>query len=431
MCAKRATHENLSVLKQVHLFLFKNTGLRQTIFKNAFWLFSGQIGGRAIRAIIVIYAARILGTAGFGIASYALSLTAFFLIIADMGISSLLTKHAAQSPSERERYFATLFILKCLCVGASFVIILVIGPFVGNIPEAVALLPLAGLVLVFDSLREFALAMVRAREKMEYEAALSVITNIATVTLSILFLAIDTTPQSLLLGYATGSGLGLTLALWALRGYLKKTVTHFDTTLVRPLTAQALPLAMTTLLGGTMLTVDMLMLGYFRTATEVGLYSAVQRFVSIAYGLAGIAGVSLFSTFSRLYTTNYKKFKELLTQSFRIMTIGSAAIALVGIVFARLILILMYGEAYADGTTVFRLLIATFFLLAPTEIGIHALLAAGKQKVFLYSAPIGAISNAVLNALFIPYWGITGAALSTLITQVTINFYLWKKIREL
>ncbi len=419
------------MLTKARSFLFINTSLRQTVLKNAFWLFSGQTGGRAIRAIIVIYAARVLGTAGFGVASYALSLTGFFLIIADMGISSLLTKHAAQKPDERDRYFATLFILKCICVGASFVMILAIGPLIAKIPEAAALLPLAGLVLVFDSLREFGLAMVRAREKMEYEAALSVITNITTVTASFIFLTIETSPRALLFGYAIGSGFGLTLALWALRSYLKKTITHFEIALVRTLATQALPLAMTALLGGTMLTVDMLMLGYFRTSPEVGLYSAVQKLIQIAYSIAGIAGISLFSTFSRLYTEDYQRFKELFNQSFRLMTVVSAAIAVLGILFAGPILTLVYGKAYIGGATAFRLLAATFLLLAPTEIGIHALLAAGKQKVFLYSAPIGALSNAFLNAAFIPYWGITGAALSTLITQIAVNAYLWKKIREL
>lgn len=419
------------MIRHVHSFLFKNTGLRQTVFKNAFWLFSGQTTGRAIRAIIVIYAARVLGTAGFGVASYALSLTAFFLIIADMGITSLLTKHAAQNPDERERYFATLFTLKCICVGASFAMILIIGPFVSNIPEAAALLPLAGLVLVFDSLREFSLAMVRAREKMEYEAALAVITNIATVTLSLIFLAAQKTPQALLMGYAAGSGFGLALAVWALRSYLKKALTHFDKALVRPLAAQAFPLAMTAFLGGTMLTVDMLMLGWFRTATEVGLYSAAQKPIQIAYGIAGIAGISLFSTFSRLYSKDRVKFKELFNQSFRAMTYASAGIAVIGVTFAGPVLNLIYGSAYTGAAPALRLLAATFFLLAPTEIGIHALLAANRQRVFLYSAPIGAASNALLNAAFIPYWGITGAALSTLITQIAVNAYLWKKIREL
>jgi len=157
----------------------------------------------------------------------------------------------------------------------------------------------------------------------------------------------------------------------------------------------------------------------------------VQKLIQIAYSLAGIAGISLFSTFSRLYVKDHPRFKELFNQAFRIMTYGSAAIAILGIIFATPVLTLIYGTAYSGGATAFRLLAATFFLLAPTEIGIHALLAAGKQKVFLYSAPIGALSNAALNALFIPYWGITGAALSTLITQIAVNAYLWKKVREL
>jgi O-antigen/teichoic acid export membrane protein len=188
---------------------------------------------------------------------------------------------------------------------------------------------------------------------------------------------------------------------------------------------------MVALLGGTMLTVDMLMLGWFGTASAVGQYSAVQKIIQIAYSLAGIAGISLFSTFSRLYGTDYSRFKELFAQAFRTMTILSALIAVLGIMLAKPIIWLVYGSAYLGGILSFQLLAATFFLLAPTEIGIHALLAAGKQKIFLYSAPIGAITNAGLDALLIPYWGIAGAAFSTLVTQIAINTYLYREIRKL
>lgn len=401
------------------------------MLKNAFWLFSGQTTGRAIRAIIVIYAARVLGTAGFGVASYALSLTGFFVMVTDMGLSGLLTKYAAQKPDERERYFATLVVAKYACAGASFAIILAFGPLMTKIPEAAALLPLAGLVLIFDSLREFALAMVRAREKMEWEAALAVTTNAATVAFSLVLLLSYPAPWALLTGYALGSGTGLALALWALRNYLKKTFTHFDRTLVGPLSAQALPLALGSLLGGTMLTVDTIMLGFWRTAGEIGLYSAAQKPVQLAYGIAGIANIALFPALSRLYADDNGKFKATVKKTLVWSFIAGGVLAALGAAFPESVMRLIYGGEYAAAAQTFRILCLTLAINAPIILGVSAIIAANKQNAFLWSAPIGALSNAGLNALLIPRWGAEGAAISTLVTQIVMNGYLWIKIREL
>lgn len=419
------------MIRQAHSLLFKNTGLRQTVLKNAFWLFSGQTAGRAIRAIIVIYAARVLGIAGFGVASYALSLTGFFSIIADMGVSTILTKKIAESPAEINRYFSTTFIIKCVCAVASFVIIIVIGPMIANIAGAAELLPLAGLVLIFDSMREFMLALVRAKEKMQYEAALTVATNISTILITAALLFMYPTPQSFILGYAIGSGFGFTLALIALRKYIVNIHIHFDKTLIIPIFTQASPLALTALLGGTMLTIDVLMLGFWRTAEEVGLYSAAQKPIQLIYGFAIILGTSIFPAFSRLGAHERTKFRSALRQMLNATIAISGTLTIICVLFAKKIITMAYGENYVLAVPTFSILALTLVINMPIIIGFNALLAANKQRVFLWSSLIAALSNVGLNALLIPRWGIEGAAISTLITQLVVNTYLWKKIREL
>ncbi|PIY59464.1 flippase, partial [Candidatus Wolfebacteria bacterium CG_4_10_14_0_8_um_filter_37_11] len=47
---------------------------------------------RLIRAAIIIYAARVLGAAEYGIFSYVLSFAGFFTIFADLGVSPLMTR---------------------------------------------------------------------------------------------------------------------------------------------------------------------------------------------------------------------------------------------------------------------------------------------------------------------------------------------------
>jgi len=101
-------------------FLFQNHTAEQTITKNTLWLIIGKIGGRILRTILVIYAARILGAANWGIFSYAASLTGIFAVLTDFGISSLITReHARDSMSkEKDKLISTAFFLKLATSGS-------------------------------------------------------------------------------------------------------------------------------------------------------------------------------------------------------------------------------------------------------------------------------------------------------------------------
>ena len=419
------------VAHKIHSFLFKNTGFRQTVLKNAFWLFSSKITGHALRAIVVIYAARVLGTAGFGTASYALSLAGIFMVIADMGMGSILTKEIIQNPEKRERQFATAFSLRSLLSIISFCAIIAIGPFITRIPEAVALLPLAALTLIFDSMRNLAIAFIHAKEKMEWDAGLMLFTNLATVTIGIGILMVYATPAGMLYGYAIGSAAGLFVAFFALRGHLKRLIINFDRIIALDLLKQSLPLAFMGLMSGTMLNVDVIMIGWWKGAAEVGLYAAAQKPIQIAYGFAIVAGGSLLPALSRVAREDKARFRSVLREVMKPVIAISAGISLICVLFAKELLILAYGPEYAAAAGTFTILALTIAINTPIIIGFNAIIAAGKQNIYIWSAPVEAVSNMALNALLIPRIGIEGAALSTLVTQLVVNAYLWSKIRKL
>lgn len=419
------------MFKKIRGFLFENTSFRQTVLKNAIWLFSSQIAGHAIRAIVVIYAARVLGAAGFGAASYALSLAGIFMVITEMGMGNVLTKEMVRNPDKRDRYFATALSLRSLLSLVSFFLIISIGPLITRIPEAAALLPLAALTLIFDSMRNLAIAFIHAKEKMEWEAGLMLFTNIATVGAGVGILAIYVTPASMLYGYAFGSGAGFLAAFIALRKYIKKTAANFDRTIAVDLLKQSLPLAFMGLLGGTMLSVDTIMIGWWNGATDVGLYTAAQKPIQIAYGFALVAGSSLLPAFSRVAREDTARFTSVLREVMRPVILISGVTSLICVLFAKELLVFVYGSSYAPAAGTFMILALTIAINTPIIIGFNAIIATGKQKIYLWSAPIEAASNVALNALLIPRMGIEGAALSTLITQLFVNAYLWSKIRKL
>src|SRR3972149_7577669 len=147
-------------------FLFKNGSAGQTIAKNTFWLFFGQIMSRLLRAAIVIYAARVLGAASWGAFSYALGIAAFLTIFSDIGINALITKEASRNPELKDKYIATAFWTKLVLTAFFIIATFLVFPYLTNIPEAAAIMPILIFVFAFDTLRDLGSALTRALEKM-------------------------------------------------------------------------------------------------------------------------------------------------------------------------------------------------------------------------------------------------------------------------
>ncbi|MEK7553625.1 MAG: oligosaccharide flippase family protein, partial [Patescibacteria group bacterium] len=178
--------------------LFTNRSAKQTIVKNVFWLSVGQIGSRLIRAAIIIYAARVLGAAEYGIFSYVLGLAGFFTIFADLGVSPLMTREIAGHPDKRATYFVNALWLKNILLAITAVLIIFVAPKFSNIEAAIALLPFVALLVLFDNFRDFTFAYFRGIEKMEREAFLTVIMNVAIAITGFIILNFYQTAGALL-----------------------------------------------------------------------------------------------------------------------------------------------------------------------------------------------------------------------------------------
>src|ERR1700722_8763903 len=130
----------------IRSFLFKNTNSKQTVAKNTVWLSISNFGGRMIKAVIVIYAARVLGASEYGVFSYAITLAGFLSIFTDPGINSVLLRDASKaSDEERSAIFSATGVLKLSLVLIGICTIIFIGPYFSTLPGAKILLPIAAL----------------------------------------------------------------------------------------------------------------------------------------------------------------------------------------------------------------------------------------------------------------------------------------------
>ena len=329
------------MVKKIKEFLFKNKDAKQTVAKNTVWLTISNYGGRLIKAAIVIYGARALDTAGYGVFSYALTLAGFVSLFLDPGINSILVRDAAKATEEeRMKVFSTTFVVKLVLVAIGVLAVIFIAPSFSTLPGAPALLPLVALILSFDTFRNFFASLMDAREKMEWDAITSLIENVAITVLGFWFLAVSPTPMSFTLAYAIGAGIGALAALIVVLPYLLKSLSRFSARFIMPVLNSAWPFAVIGALGVLLTNTDILIISWMRSAAEVGIYSAVIRIVQVIYIVPGIIQTATLPAFSRLAKNNDARFRAAFERTLGFIFLASVPLALGGLILGAQVMAL-------------------------------------------------------------------------------------------
>jgi O-antigen/teichoic acid export membrane protein len=424
----------MSFLPRVKNWLFENRSPSQAVAKNTTWLVIGQIISRILRAALVIYAARALGAESWGAFSYALAIATFLTTFSDFGTNALLTKEVAREPKSKDKYLSTTFFIKIVLLILLFIAALLSRNFLTNIPEVRAIIPILIFVFAFDTLRDFGASLMRAFERMEIEAFLTVFANLAIVVLGFIFIFSKATSISLAYAYALGSAIGFLMTIFILRSHLKNIFKSFDRNLVKKIIVTAWPFGLMTLLGIIMLNTDIIVIGWLRDAKTVGFYAAGQKLTQLLYVLPTLFASALFPGFARLAEDrekNHHPFRARLEKSLTLTFLIALPLTLGGLILGDQVISLFFGSEYGPSRIVFQILAFTFLIVFPSIVMSNALFALGERKEFVKAVIIGILSNLLANLILIPPFGLAGAAIATIVSQLLTNFFFWKKMRAM
>ncbi len=395
--------------------------------KNTIWLTIGEIGGRLLRIVLIFYSARVLGAAVWGVSSYLLSWAVLFTIATDLGLSAIITRELIHKKERRAEYLSTFFFTKLGLLGiATFAIIFII-PKIGALPLSSSLIISLAALVFFDSMRIIATTVNKAHEAMRREAFTNIFTQTAILAIGFAMLWAMPSAEGLNIAYAAGSALGTLYAFYRIRDYLPGLLTSFKRPLVQRLMRDALPIAIVGLLGSLMLNIDIVMLGWMRTAAEIGYYSATQKIIFTLYVVPTLIASATFPALARL-TRDRAEFKTFFESTLKHSLMVALPIMVGGIITAPRVIALFYGSAYLPATAPFIILLITLPIAFATPIINNALIAMNSQKHFLAYASIGLICNVLFNLLLIPSFGINGAAFATLLTETAAGIFIWRKI---
>lgn len=418
-------------MQKLRNFLFFNSNTRQTIVKNTFWLFMAEASGRLLKMGLIIYAARKLGADGWGIFAYAISVASLLMLFSDIGISSLIIRDTIQKKDGYQIFISTALLLKIILLLISIAAVFFISPYISNIEESRTLFPIIGLIFLFDAIREVGFAINRALEKMEREMMIKVIMNSIILVLGIILVSVKPLPIAVAIAYATGSGIGAFLISIIIKNHILELITKTNLKTLKLVLKTALPFAIITLMGSIMANTDIYMLGIWKTPEDIGMYSVAQRFYQFILIIPSMIASAILPLMSRLANNDNDKFRIVLEKTILVFMIIGIPIAFGGLVLADQIMPLVFGPIYINAIPVLQIFMIMLLTSFPLILLINTTLVYNEQKKLVLANIFGVLMNVILNYLLIPKFGITGAALATLVSSATVTFIVWVKIKKI
>jgi O-antigen/teichoic acid export membrane protein len=176
---------------------------------------------------------------------------------------------------------------------------------------------------------------------------------------------------------------------------------------------------------------DTLMLGYFQTTNEVGIYSVVYKISLFAIFMQGVVASISMPKFSEIYSKkDFKLLNQVVYKSTIMTLLSSLTIILILIFFGEYILSLFGNEFTVGYSTLIVLLIGSTVSIFCGPVG-TLMNVVDEEKMLFYLLFTSAILNILLNLYMIPTYGYLGAAVSSsfsiLFWNIFAVFYLRKK----
>lgn len=418
--------------------LVQGDGLRAQLLRGGVGSAVIQVANRALSLALGILLARTLGAEGYGVYAYAFAIMSLLMVFAEAGVPTLLLREvaAAQGREEwgvlrgalrRSRQFVAFTSITMALLGLA-----VLMAFAGETTTASQ--QTIGMMLLVLPVAALVKTSAHAMRGLHRVVTGQSVELLFRPLLVLLFVAAIfgvwpslREPQYAMAAQFAAALLVLAASTYLLRRYLPDAalcVAHEYRS--REWLRSALPF---TLIGGAGIInnqADIIMLGWFRPADEIGVYRvATQGSILVAFGLQAVSAVAA-PQFARLYAQgDRERLQRLVTMSGRAVLLAALPVALAFILAGGAIAKAVFGADFVASHTPMAILAVGQLSLGLLGLSGPLLSMAGYEAPISRAIWVSAITNVLLNLLFIPILGTAGAALSSAATVIGWHVHLY------
>lgn len=182
------------------------------------------------------------------------------------------------------------------------------------------------------------------------------------------------------------------------------------------------------------LLIDTVIIGFIMDYKSVGIYTSAIKSVRLVMPLIASLGVVLLPKIASFNMNETVERDKLLNQSFELVNFLSIPTTFFFIVIAKHFVPLFFGLGYDEVIVPMQIVSLIIFIGSLSYFfSVQVLAMLSEEKIFLWTVIFGMILNVSLNFLLIPYYGVIGAGLASIIAELGIVlfslYFVVKKIK--
>lgn len=367
------------------------------------------------------YVSRILLPSGTGKVSFATSIVSYFLMFAQLGIPTYGIRACAKVRDDRRMLTKTaqeLLIINIIMSVISYIALFVALAFVPRLQDDKPLYAIISFTIILTSIgMEW---LYKALEQYSYITIRSIIFKF--IALIAMFLLIHEKSDYILYGGITifaASASNIANFINVHKYIDLKPVGSYDLKKhFKPIAVFFAMACATTIYTN----LDNVMLGFMTTDEAVGYYNAAVKIKTILVAVVTSLGAVLLPRAS-YYVENgmVAEFKKITRKALSFVFILAVPLMVYFMFFAKEGILFLSGDAYYGSILPMQIIMPTILFIGITNIlGIQILVPLGKEKYVLYSEIAGAVTDVIINAVLIPEFSASGAAIGTLAAEVVV-----------
>jgi len=393
-------------------------------FKNTSWLFTEKILRMMVGLFVGVWIARYLGPEQFGLFSYAQSFVGLFTAIATLGLDGIVVRELVKDENRKDELIGTAFWLKVIGAFGVLLILAIAINFTSNDTYTNTLVFIIASATIFQSFN-----VVDLYFQSKVMSKFVVYANIISLFLSSVIKIALILNEAPLIAFAWIILFdSFILACGFIYFFIKNNSTfNFKNLKLRSKIATLLlkdswPLILSGIVISIYMRIDQVMIKEMMDSEAVGIYSAAVRVSELWYFIPVAIVVSLFPAIINAKSQGEEFYHARLQKLYDFMVWMAIAIAFPMTFLSDWIIGLLFGQTFIAAGSVLMIHIWTGVLVFLGVAFSRYLLVENLNKKAFYRTLVGAIINVILNYILIPLYGIQGAAVATLLGQLSANY---------
>ncbi len=402
---------------------FTGSEQAKAIVGNSLWLLGDRILRMSVGIFINIWIARYLGPEQFGLWSYCLSFAGLFVVFSNLGLDTIVVRELVRHPEKEAVILGTAFWLRLVAGIITFLITLLAifqvrdGDFL-----TLCLVGLYSGGYIFQSFNvidQYFQSKVQSKYSVIASSSAFVLATIIKVVLLL-------NHASLLAIAAVGLIEVVFTALFFVVAYRNNqraiTVWQYQYQMAKELLKYSWPMILSGVSIMIALRIDQIMIGELLGDREVGIFAAAARMSELSFFIPSIIIASSSASIIQAKNLSNKIYLQRTQQLLDLTALLALVVALLISFFSGSIIHILFGAAYAEAAPLLAVHAwSGLFSCLGAASGIW-MTSEGLQKYMFYRTLYGMLVNVILNYWWIPIFGVMGAAMATICSQMIMSY---------